>query len=222
MQLWFAASAAFVLADAAAQTGYLATATCASSRGVHDGDTFACVAEGAQGEAFVVRVAGIDAPEAGQVYWRVARDALRRLAGDGTTVTCFKVDRHGRRVCRVATRDGADVAEALLRAGLAWYDQHYASEQTAEERHTYAIAQAAAQAARRGLWADPEPMAPWDCRQRRRTGQRCRCQPKSRRKRPPWQQSSADEHVSTAGAFARVVGLTSDRYSLRHYAAGGR
>lgn len=171
---WVAALAAFLFADAAGQLGNPVGVRCTSTLSFHDGDTFACVTDGPGDKAFVVRVAGIDAPEVGQAYWRVSRDALRRLAGDGTTVTCFKVDHYGRRVCRVVTPDGANVAEALIRAGLAWHYVHYINEQTPEEWHSYSTAQRAAQAARRGLWNDTEPMAPWDCREARRASKRCR------------------------------------------------
>jgi len=49
---------------------------CTDTRRHHDGDTF--IYSPAQGAAaFVVRVASIDAPEAGQAYWHAARARLR-------------------------------------------------------------------------------------------------------------------------------------------------
>jgi endonuclease YncB( thermonuclease family) len=94
-------------------------ARCAEVRGFHDGDTFACLPEGTT--AFVVRVASIDTPETGQGYWRVARERLRELVGSGSAVDCYKRDRYDRRVCRVQTPEGADVAAVMLgevRSGL--------------------------------------------------------------------------------------------------------
>lgn len=149
-----------------------AAVVCESSRGFHDGDTFACVP--ANGEPFVVRVAGLDAPETGQGYWRVARDRLRELAAPGTTVDCYKSDRYGRQVCRVRTPAGADAVEQLLTEGLAWHAVRYADEQSADERRRYAAAEAAARTARRGLWAEPSPQEPHECRREREQRRRCR------------------------------------------------
>jgi hypothetical protein len=54
---------------------------CALTGGFHDGDTFACT--GFE-QPYKVRVAGIDAPEVGQGFWRVSRDLLRTRAVAGT------------------------------------------------------------------------------------------------------------------------------------------
>lgn len=148
------------------------TVVCDSTRGFHDGDTFACVP--ADSPPFVVRVGGLDAPETGQGFWRVSRDRLRALAGPGTTVECYKADRYGRQVCRVRSPAGEDVVERLLREGLAWHGVHYVSEQTADERVRYAAAEAAARAERRGLWSESEPQAPWECRRSREQRKSCR------------------------------------------------
>lgn len=141
-----------------------ASVVCSETRGFHDGDTFACVSR--DGETFVVRVAGLDAPETGQGFWRVSRDRLRELAAAGTAVDCYKTDRYGRQVCRVR-RPSGDVVEQLIHEGLAWHSVKYADEQTAEERQRYAAAEAAARVARRGLWSEPDPQEPHECRRER-------------------------------------------------------
>lgn len=144
---------------------------CDQTRAHHDGDTFTCVSHG---ESFIVRVASVDAPETGQGYWRVARSRLRELAGDGSVVDCYKVDRHSRRVCRVTASDGEDVATALLREGLAWYPTAFAHEDAPSKRRTYVQAESEAQLAHRGLWSEPGPMPPWQCRREKEQGRRCR------------------------------------------------
>lgn len=149
---------------------------CEQTRGFHDGDTFACVTSGASGiaDAFVVRVAGLDAPETGQAHWRSARDRLRELTGPGTSVSCYKRDRYQRAVCRVRAVNGADVVATLLQEGWTWHAVEYAHEQTAEERKLYSAAELDAKAKQLGLWQEPNPQPPWECRRARLQHKRCR------------------------------------------------
>lgn len=144
---------------------------CTGTSNHHDGDTFTCAPE--QGSKFVVRVASIDAPETGQAYWRVARARLRELAAPGSMVDCYKVDRYDRRICRLKTKDGKDAADIMLSDGLAWYPESYGGEDAPADRERYRRLQGAAEAAKRGLWVEPNPTSPMTCRQRRRDGLRC-------------------------------------------------
>jgi len=152
------------------------TVVCEQTRGFHDGDTFACVPTRASGvaHAFVVRVAGLDAPETGQAHWRPARDRLRDLAGPGSRVSCYKEDRYHRAVCRVRTANGVDVVATLLQEGLAWHSVRYAHEQTTEEHERYAAAEREARAKQLGLWQEPNPQSPWECRRARLQHTSCR------------------------------------------------
>lgn len=68
------------------------------------------------------------------------------------------------RAVGLVTFDGQDVNLAHLKAGLAWFYRQYASELNANRRATYEQAERDAREARRGLWADPAPVAPWDHR----------------------------------------------------------
>jgi endonuclease YncB( thermonuclease family) len=58
--------------------------------------------------------------------------------------------------------DGRSLNRELLRAGLGWWNRRY-------EPHDHDLQrlEAAARAARRGLWSEPEPVPPW--RHRRAT-----------------------------------------------------
>lgn len=62
----------------------------------------------------------------------------------------------------------------MLTLGLAWWYRAYAREQTPQERSQYEFAEREAKTKRVGLWADPEPVAPWDWRAalRQQQGQR--------------------------------------------------
>jgi len=48
--------------------------------------------------------------------------------------------------------------------GLAWWYRKYSREQSLGDQGRYEIAEAEARASRVGLWADDEPMAPWEWR----------------------------------------------------------
>lgn len=148
------------------------TRVCGSVHNVRDGDTLTCVPR--DGDSLVVRFAGIDAPETGQAYWRVARDRLRELAGPGTMADCYKKDQYGRQVCRLRSPNGDDLADKMIGEGLAWHASRFADEQTPEERARYARLEAAARQAKRGLWADPDPMPPSECRRAKQERQKCR------------------------------------------------
>lgn len=148
---------------------------CAQTKGFHDGDTFACVPPARLGDDTIfVRVAGIDAPETGQAFWRASKNRLRSLVIPGVGIVCYKHDRYGRNVCHVHAADGRDIAKELIRDGLAWHAKPYAHEQTPRQRDAYAAAESEAQARRIGLWAEPNPQPPWKCRQLKRQAQRCR------------------------------------------------
>jgi endonuclease YncB( thermonuclease family) len=129
--------------------------------GIIDGATLT-VLDGANTQ-HKVRVAGIDAPEKGQPFYRASGENLSRLV----------FDRHIHAYCRKRHRDRIvcdvfDFSRAVgleqVRAGMAWHATPYQHEQTPEERDQYARAERAARADRRGLWVDPNPIPPWEWR----------------------------------------------------------
>lgn len=138
----------------------------------HDGDTITLRTD--ERGVINVRLSGADTPETGQAYWRVARAALHRLIADKpVTVRCYKQDWRKREVCH-ATVDGADPALELVKQGLAWYAFMFADELTPAMRIEYEVAEAQARQQRIGIWQEPEPMPPWDCRKLRKAHQKCR------------------------------------------------
>lgn len=155
----------------AANTEPAGDQTCVEVRGFHDGDTFTCVTGTGP---LRVRVAGIDAPEVGQGFWRVSRDLLKQRAAPGTDVSCYKADRFKRQVCRVASPTGSDIALELVKTGLAWRTRKYAEEQTPGERELYAAAEAIARERGLGLWSQPDPQEPSACRELKEQRQKCR------------------------------------------------
>ena len=103
-------------------------------------------------------MAEIDALEKGQAFGNRSKQHL--------SDTCIKrpaevrpqtKDRYGRTVARVIC-DGVDANAEQVRAGMAWVFGKYVV-----DRGLYAV-QAEARAAKRGLWADAVPVAPWGWR----------------------------------------------------------
>lgn len=132
--------------------------------GIVDGDTIDVLMPGFQ--IVRVRLAGVDAPERGQAFGTAAKAALSDLVFARQVVVHWtKRDRYERLVGKVMV-SGADANLAMLARGLAWHYVRYEAEQSRADRTAYAQAEHEARAQRRGLWADPRPVAPWERRRR--------------------------------------------------------
>jgi endonuclease YncB( thermonuclease family) len=109
-----------------------------------------------------VRLHGIDTPEARQPFGNRARQALSELAFQKPArVEVQDTDRYGRTVGRVYVGP-VDVNAELVRHGMAWVYTRYNRDPALPQL------EAEARAARRGLWADPQPVPPWDWRRQQR------------------------------------------------------
>lgn len=123
---------------------------------VHDGDTVRALDPDKREHR--VRLHGIDAPEVGQAFGTKSRDGLRTLVmGKVVTVDHRGEDRYGRTLARLEV-DGRDVNREMVAAGLAWHYVRYSDDAS------LAAAEVEARAAHRGLWADREPVPPWEWR----------------------------------------------------------
>ncbi|HJA77536.1 MAG TPA: thermonuclease family protein [Candidatus Desulfovibrio gallistercoris] len=126
---------------------------------VHDGDSLRL--RRADGQGMVVRLYGVDCPELGQPYGEAARDLTRRLVGRRVTVLPSGGKSWRREVAVVLLHDGRSLQSALVEAGMAWVDDRFCRR---AECDGWRKAQARARAARRGLWADADPVPPWQWR----------------------------------------------------------
>jgi len=125
--------------------------------GIADGDTISVLREG---KAVKIRLYGVDAPEKAQAYGTQARKFTGDLVFQRTvTVVVHTTDRYGRLVGEVLLPDGRSLGHELVRAGLAWWYRSYAPKDT-----TLAQLEAEARTAKRGLWADAQPIPPWQWR----------------------------------------------------------
>jgi endonuclease YncB( thermonuclease family) len=129
--------------------------------GVTDGDTMTILCDG---RPTAVRLHGVDAPEKGQAFGAQAKHFVSSQAfGRTVFVSQRGMDRYGRTIGNVALPDGRDLGQELVRAGYAWWFRRYAADAR------IATLENAARAERRGLWADPHPVPPWEWRRRQNT-----------------------------------------------------
>ncbi len=127
---------------------------------VADGDTFTLLVDG--NRQVRVRLHGIDCPERGQPYSRVATGHLRTLLAKGNIrVTEMDTDRYGRTI-GIVYASGVNVNESLLANGLAWHSSAF------DRNPVWVELEALAREQRLGLWAERNPVAPWDWRKTRR------------------------------------------------------
>ncbi|MEH6592671.1 MAG: thermonuclease family protein [Halioglobus sp.] len=142
--------------------------------GIRDGDTINVL--DAQRVLHKVRLAGIDAPERDQPFGTASTQYLSTLlAGKDVFVESFKLDQYGRVLGKVWVQPmdcpscgkTLDANHAQLLAGLAWWYRYYAEDQTPEDRGRYESAEDEAKTRKRGLWAAPNPVNPYDWRKRK-------------------------------------------------------
>ena len=124
---------------------------------VVDGDTLDVMV---QGKRVRVRILDIDAPEQGQPAGHRSRQSLIAICGgEPAQVEGDKHDRNGRMLARVRC-NGVDAGAEQVRRGMAWVFVRYAPVDS-----PLLCDRAEARAARRGLWATLQPVAPWEWRQ---------------------------------------------------------
>ena len=127
---------------------------------VSDGDTLQVLRDG---RAEKVRLAGIDCPELNQPFGQAAKRFVLQVAAQQTvTVQIVTTDRYGRTVGEVVLPDGRSLNQELVRAGYAWWYRKYSDDATLE------ALEAEARGARRGLWAEMDPVPPWAWRRMQR------------------------------------------------------
>jgi endonuclease YncB( thermonuclease family) len=134
--------------------------------GIADGDTLTLL--DATNIQHKIRLSGIDSPEKGQPFGEHCKKSLSDLAYDRQAgVESSKLDRYGRVIGKVLV-NGQDVNLEQVRHGCGWHYKKYQNEQILDDRLSYNAAEESARGSRVGLWADNEPMPPWEWRKARR------------------------------------------------------
>jgi len=113
----------------------------------------------------VIRIIGIDAPEAGQPVYEEAKKNLSDLLLGKKVVLKYSLhnlkDDAGYFPARIFI-GGKDVGLNLLENGFAWYNEKdkYFFEKKDDKENVKA--EAAAQVAKLGIWKDEKPQKPWE------------------------------------------------------------
>lgn len=128
--------------------------------GVLDGDTIDVLVDR---KPVRVRLAQIDAPESRAEFGTRAKQALSKAVyGKVVTVKSSGSDRYGRTIGTVLA-DGQDINRLMVGQGMAWVYRQYSTDRALLDL------EAAARKGRVGLWADPNPVPPWEWRAQKRT-----------------------------------------------------
>lgn len=126
---------------------------------VLDGDTIEVLQER---QPVRVRLLNIDAPEKKQPFGRWSTNQLKAfLAGQSVTVSYTQTDRYGRILGRVITANGTEANRQQVLKGAAWVYDRYNTD------NSLPALQREAQTQKRGLWADNQPVLPWEWRHKK-------------------------------------------------------
>jgi len=157
LRTWYVVTAAVVSAVAAA-TAPMCPVMDAEGRAlwrvetVNDGDTVSC--RDVASRMVRIRLVGIDAPELDQPGGSGARSALAaKVGGRNVRVEGAARDQHGR-LLGTLWLDGRDINREMVADGWAWAFTGFADDED------LMAAESAARQARRGLWAEPNPVPP--------------------------------------------------------------
>lgn len=127
-----------------------------------DGDTYDLLT--ADKQTLRIRMEGIDAPERGMPYYKVAKNYLGSLCFQkNVTVIVKETDVHGRLVANTYL-DEKEIGQEMIRTGLAWHFKKYSSDTLLSRLETEARLN------KKGLWINSEPMSPWNNRKYHREG----------------------------------------------------
>jgi len=137
-----------------------------------------------------IRLHRVDCPEQAQPFGQRAKQFTAKLVfGNVVTVEVVTIGTCGRTIATVLL-GGKSLGDELVKAGLAWHYRKYS------KSRKLAQFEAAAREAKRGLWADPNPIAPWAWRRgvrsspSREKARRCYqdCLRRNQAKAVAWQQ----------------------------------
>jgi len=131
--------------------------------GIVDGDTYDILLNG--NKTVRIRMEGIDAPEKGMPFYRVAKNYLADLCfNKQVTLKITGKDNHDRTLAFSYLDDGRELSHEMLKAGLAWHFKKYNNDSDLTELEDDAREK------KLGLWVDTSPMPPWRNRELHRNG----------------------------------------------------
>ncbi len=130
---------------------------------IKDGDTIEVLLNG---KAQRIRLGHIDCPEKNQPFGTKAKQfTSAKCFGQLITLSHTRqYDRNKRLIADVILSNGDTLNRELAKAGLAWHYKKYSADSS------YSLLENRARMAKRGLWVEKEPVAPWLWRKRKQSG----------------------------------------------------
>jgi endonuclease YncB( thermonuclease family) len=127
---------------------------------VSDGDTLSAAINGIPE---TILLTGIDCPDHDQPFAKEATQLAKKLALEkAVRITELGRDKFHRLLGEVVLPNGRMLNQELVREGVCWWYRKYAPKDTVlEGLEKYAREE------RKGLWADPKAVPPWEWRKRK-------------------------------------------------------
>ena len=127
---------------------------------VSDGDTVTILTS--DKTQHKIRLNDIDAPEKKQAFGNKSKDNLAKyIAGKTVTVEYQKKDKY-KRILGTIYYNNTDINLQQVKDGYAWVYKKYSNNQTYYKEETKA------KESKKGLWAEKNPIAPWEFRKQKR------------------------------------------------------
>lgn len=135
---------------------YVILLTSSNVVSISDGDTITVLLKDKTQQK--VRLAEIDCPEKKQAFGNKAKEELgKKIWGKQVDVEWTKKDRYGRVIGKVYL-NGRYVNKEMIQEGWAWHYTKYSNSPEMADAQEYAKKN------KIGLWADKNPIPPWDFR----------------------------------------------------------
>ncbi|MHC9064694.1 thermonuclease family protein [Nitrospira sp. CMX1] len=120
---------------------------------VHEGDR---VMIHYQGRNEIVSLRDVTCPKPKQPYGKQAKHAAAAyLANRDVVVRDLTKDQQGRMTADILLNDGRNIAQELVKEGLAWVLPGEVRDPTLKDMEELA------RASKHGLWSEPDPVPPW-------------------------------------------------------------
>jgi micrococcal nuclease len=131
---------------------------------VHEGDRLTIHHDGRKETIYLK---DIDCPDLKQPYGKQAKLVTAAFIGNrDVVVRGLKRDKQGRVSAEVLLDDGRNVGHELLKEGLAWWRRSASSDVSLE------VVEELARASGKGLWADSDPVPPWEWKAPKKTSRK--------------------------------------------------
>ncbi|MDH5598101.1 MAG: thermonuclease family protein [Cyclobacteriaceae bacterium] len=120
---------------------------------VIDGNTLKVKTEAK--DIFVIVLRGVDAPEVGQNYGDISKEAVeKRVLGKKVHLLSFGKDRFGNTLGEVRLKDGTWLHEELLKKGYVW-------KSISNNNSNHIQYELESRKNKMGLWSEENPTPPW-------------------------------------------------------------